>query len=75
MATPPPHRSSNLSTDAETALYRMHALFSAICEVATAWPSTDKRERISTLASMGEAIAEDQIADLQTDTEEEEGGA
>jgi hypothetical protein len=66
------HRSSNLSTDAETALFRMRALFSAICEVATVLgPGEHARERVIVLASIGEAIAEDQIADLKDDTEQE----
>ena len=61
---------SNLSTDIETALHRMRALFTAICELAHEGSCYDPYARISDLAGIGEALADDQIADMRTDTAE-----
>jgi hypothetical protein len=71
MSTPSPHRVSILSTDIETALHRLRALFTAIEEVVRNKPNLDFDTQVIDLASMGEAICEDQLADLRTDTGKE----
>ena len=69
MADTSKHRSA-LSTDIETALHRMRALFVAIAAVAEDKSCLDYETRVIDLASMGEAIAGDQLVDMRTDTAE-----
>ena len=65
-----PKLASNLSTDIETALHRMQALFTAISELAHEESGYDPYAQIRALADIGEALVIDQIADMRTGTAE-----
>ena len=67
-----PKLASNLSTNIETAVHRMRALFIAICGLADAESCYDPFAQIRNLADIGEALAADQIADMRTATEKED---